>query len=104
MSTTVNINNDFISLNLCFRNSLNKNVIFVIEVSKNDYVFAIVNKVRVILAPHLPVRPHNFHLQQIHPIMKRRRMQAECAISEYFSEKPNEDMINIFVFSPLFPK
>ncbi|UZO07969.1 uncharacterized protein OCT59_028237 [Rhizophagus irregularis] len=68
MSTTDN--SDIISLNLRFRNSQNRNVIFVIEVSKNDLVSVIADRVRAILAPHLPVRPHNFHLQQIYPTNK----------------------------------
>ena len=95
--------NDIISLNLRFRNSQNRNVIFVIEVSKNDYVSAIANRVRVILAPHLPVRSHNFHLQQIYSTsIQRRRMQPENLISVYFSENLDEDMIHIFVYPPLF--
>ena len=94
--------NDIISLNLRFRNSQNRNVIFVIEVSTNDYVSAITDRVRVILAPHLPVRPHNFHLQQIYPTtIQRRRMQPENRISVYFPENPDEDMIHIFVYPPL---
>ena len=52
MSTTENDNNDIISLNLHFCNSRqNRNVIFVIEVSKNDYVSAIV---------YPPLSPNNF--------------------------------------------
>lgn len=85
MSTTDN--SDIISLNLRFRNSQNRNVIFVIEVSKNDLVSVIADRVRGILAPHLPVRPHNFHLQQIYPTsIQRRRMQPENMISDYFPE------------------
>ncbi|CAB5216744.1 unnamed protein product [Rhizophagus irregularis] len=102
MSTTENDNNDIISLNLCFRNSQSRNVIFVIEVSKNAYVSTITDSVRAILAPHLPVRPHNFHLQQIYPTsIQRRSLQAENRISVYFPENPDEDMIHIFVFPPL---
>ena len=97
MSTTDN--SDIISLNLRFRNSQNRNVIFVIEVSKNDLVSVIADRVRGILAPHLPVRPHNFHLQQIYPTsIQRRRMQPENMISVYFPENPDEDMIHIFVY------
>ncbi|EXX79363.1 uncharacterized protein OCT59_009585 [Rhizophagus irregularis] len=102
MAITENDNNDIISLNLRFRNSQNRNVIFVIEVSKNDYVSAIADRVRAILAPHL--RPHNFHLQQIYPTsIQRRRMQPENLISVYFPENPDEDMIHIFVYPPLSP-
>ncbi|PKY59546.1 hypothetical protein RhiirA4_550397 [Rhizophagus irregularis] len=103
MSTTDN--SDIISLNLRFRNSQNRNVIFVIEVSKNDLVSVIADRVRGILAPHLPVRPHNFHLQQIYPTsIQRRRMQPENMISDYFPENPDEDMIHIFVYPPLSPE
>ncbi|GES94714.1 hypothetical protein GLOIN_2v1639675 [Rhizophagus clarus] len=98
-------NSDIISLNLRFRNSQNRNVIFVIEVSKNDLVSVITDRVRAILAPHLPVRPHNFHLQQIHPTsIERRRMQPENIISVYFPENPDEDMIHIFVYPPPTPE
>ena len=76
-----------------------------IEVSKNDLVSVIADRVRAILAPHLPVRPHNFHLQQIYPTsIQRRRMQPENTISVYFSENPDEDMIHIFVYPPLSPE
>ncbi|CAI2178089.1 13349_t:CDS:2, partial [Funneliformis geosporum] len=75
MSTTDN--SDIISLNLRFRNSQNRNVIFVIEVSKNDLVSVIADRVRGILAPHLPVRPHNFHLQQIYPTSIQRRLDQQ---------------------------
>ncbi|CAG8728661.1 22572_t:CDS:2, partial [Rhizophagus irregularis] len=95
---TTTDNSDIISLNLRFRNSQNRNVIFVIEVSKNDLVSVIADRVRGILAPHLPVRPHNFHLQQIYPTsIQRRRMQPENMILDYFPENPDEDMIHIFV-------
>ena len=74
-----------------------------IEVSKNDYVSAIADRVRAILAPHLPVRPHNFHLQQIYPTsIQRRRMQPENTISVYFPENPDEDMIHAIYSQILF--
>ncbi|GBB87002.1 hypothetical protein RclHR1_13460003 [Rhizophagus clarus] len=103
MSTTNNSN--IISLNLCFHNSQNRNVIFVIEVSKNNFVSVIVDRVRAILAPHLSVRPHNFHLQQIYPTsIQRRCMQPENMISVYFPENLDEDMIYIFVYPHLSPE
>ena len=37
-------NSDIMSLNLRFRNSQNRNVIFVIEVSKNEYFSAIADE------------------------------------------------------------
>ncbi|GBB85048.1 hypothetical protein RclHR1_11620003 [Rhizophagus clarus] len=103
MSTTDN--SDIISFNLCFRNSQNRNIIFVIEISKNDLVSIIADRVRAILAPHLPVCPHNFHFQQIYPnSIQRRRMQPENMISVYFPENLDEDMIHIFVYPPLSPE
>ncbi|GBB90086.1 hypothetical protein RclHR1_16980008 [Rhizophagus clarus] len=103
MSTTDN--SDIISLNLYFCNSQNRNVIFVIKVSKNDLISVIADRVRAILAPHLPVCPHNFHLQQIYPTsIQRICMQPENMISVYFPENLNEDMIHIFVYPPLSPE
>ena len=92
-------------LNLCFRNSQNRNVIFMIKVSKNDFVSIIADRIRAILALHLSVCPHNFHLQQIYPTsIQRRRMQPENLISVYFPENPDEDWIHIVVHPPLSPK
>ena len=96
MSTTDN--SDIISLNLRYRNSQNRNIIFVIKVSVNDYVSDIVNRVRAILAPHIPVRPQNLYLVQIYPTgIQRRQILPENMISVYFPENPDEDMIHIFV-------
>ncbi|CAG8700670.1 1398_t:CDS:2 [Dentiscutata erythropus] len=98
-------NDDIISLNLRFRNSQHRNVIFVIEISKNDRVSDLETRARNVLASHLPVRPNNFHLRQIYPTSaERRRMQPENDISVYFPENPNEDWIHIFVHPPLSPE
>ena len=102
---TITDNSDIINLNFHFCNSQNRNVIFVIEVFKNDFVSVIADRVRAILMPHLPVRPHNFHLQQIYPTsIQKRCMQPENMISVYFPENSDEDMIHIFVYPFLSPE
>ncbi|PKK56102.1 hypothetical protein RhiirC2_764484, partial [Rhizophagus irregularis] len=96
---------DIISLNLRFRSSQKRNIIFVIEISKNDFVSIIAERVRAILAPHLPIHPHKFHLQQIYPTsIKKILMQPENMISVYFPENPDENMIHVFVYAHLSPE
>ncbi len=40
------IDNDIISLNFYFHNAENKNIIFIIEISKNKQVFELKNKMK----------------------------------------------------------
>ena len=88
MSTSAD--NDIISLNFRFRNAENKNIIFVIEISKDKQVFELENEVRKKLGPI----NHNDFLRQIYP--KEKPMRIEDRIFSYFNETPDdEDRIHI---------
>ena len=93
MSTT---ENDIISLNLRFRNDQNRNVIFVIEISKNDKVSDLEYRARVMLATYISFSYIKLNLCQINPTNEeRRQIRLEDTISVYFPENPNEDWIHI---------
>ena len=88
MSTSAD--NDIISLNFCFRNAENKNIIFVIEISKDKQVFELENEVRKKLGPI----NHNDFLHQIYP--EEKPMRTEDRIFSYFNMMPDdEDRIHI---------
>ena len=84
------VDNDIISLNFRFRNAENKNIIFVIEISKDKQVFELENEVRKKLGPI----NHNDFLRQIYP--EEKPMRIEDRIFSYFNETPDdEDRIHI---------
>ncbi|RGB32310.1 hypothetical protein C1646_707149 [Rhizophagus diaphanus] len=88
MSTSAD--NDIISLNFCYYNAGNKNVIFVIEISKDKTVSDLEEEVR----KKLRAINCNDFLRQIYP--EKKPMRTEDRIFSYFNETPDdEDHIHI---------
>ena len=88
MSTSAD--NDIISLNFRFHNAENKNIIFVIEISKDKQVFELENEVRKKLGS---INCNDF-LRQIYP--EEKSMRTEDRIFSYFNGTPDdEDRIHI---------
>ncbi|PKK59343.1 hypothetical protein RhiirC2_821158 [Rhizophagus irregularis] len=82
--------NDIISLNFRYRNAENKNIIFVIEISKDKQVSDLEEEVRKKLGP---INRNDF-LRQIYP--EEKPMRTEDRIFSYFNEMPDdEDRIHI---------
>ncbi|PKC72548.1 hypothetical protein RhiirA1_452185 [Rhizophagus irregularis] len=84
MSTSAD--NDIISLNFRYHNAGNKNVIFVIEISKDKTVSDLEEEVRKKLGS---INRNDF-LRQIYP--EEKPMRTEDRIFSYFNETPDEDL------------
>ncbi|PKY59766.1 hypothetical protein RhiirA4_550460 [Rhizophagus irregularis] len=88
MSTSAD--NDIVSLNFRYRNAGNKNILFVIEISKDKKVSDLEEEVRKKLGP---INRNDF-LRQIYP--EEKPMRTEDRIFSYFNETPDdEDRIHI---------
>ncbi|CAB4424449.1 unnamed protein product [Rhizophagus irregularis] len=83
MSTSAD--NDIISLNFRYRNAGNKNVIFVIEISKDKTVSDLEEEVR----KKLGAINRNDFLRQIYP--EEKPMRTEDRIFSYFNETPDDE-------------
>ncbi len=82
--------NDIISLNFCYRNVENKNILFVIEISKDKKVSDLEEEVRKKLRS---INRNDFFCQ-IYP--KEKPMRTEDRIFFYFNRIPDdEDHIHI---------
>ena len=82
--------NDIISLNFRYHNMENKNVIFVIEISKDKHVSDLEEEVRKKMGPI----NHNNFLRQIYP--EEKPMRTEDRIFFYFNKTPDdEDRIHL---------
>ncbi|GES97966.1 hypothetical protein GLOIN_2v1639675 [Rhizophagus clarus] len=87
MSTSTD--NDIVSLNFCYRNAGNKNILFVIEISKDKTVSDLEEEVR----KKLGAINRNDFLRQVYP--EEKPMRTEDRIFSYFNETPDEDRIHI---------
>ena len=88
MSTSTD--NDIVSLNFRYRNAGNKNIIFVIEISKDKKVSDLEEEVRKKLGP---INCNDFFCQ-IYP--EEKPIRTEDRIFSYFDETPDdEDRIRI---------
>jgi hypothetical protein len=88
MSTSAD--NDIVSLNFRYHNAGNKNILFMIEISKDKKVSDLEEEVIKKLGP---INRNDF-LRQIYPAEKS--MRSEDRIFSYFNETPNdEDRIHI---------
>ncbi|GET66877.1 hypothetical protein GLOIN_2v1634247 [Rhizophagus irregularis DAOM 181602=DAOM 197198] len=83
MSTSAD--NDIISLNFRYRNAGNKNIIFVIEISKDKTVSDLEEEVR----KKLGAINRNDFLRQIYP--EEKPMRTEDRIFSYFNETPDDE-------------
>jgi hypothetical protein len=77
--------NDIVSLNFRYHNAGNKNVIFVIEISKDKKISDLENEV----GKKLGGIDLNDFLRQIYP--KEKPMRTEDRIFSYFNETPNDE-------------
>ncbi len=92
MSTSAD--NDIVSLNFHYHNVGNKNILFMIEISKDKKVSDLEEKVR----KKLGLINHNNFFCQIYPTEKS--IQSEDRIFSYFNEMSNdEDCIHIQILS-----
>ncbi|PKC52963.1 hypothetical protein RhiirA1_543336 [Rhizophagus irregularis] len=83
MSTSAD--NDIVSLNFRYRNAGNKNILFVIEISKDKKVSDLEEEVRKKLGP---INLNDF-LRQIYP--EEKPMRTEDRIFSYFNETPDDE-------------